>query len=310
MQNQTQLSSPETPDEATAGRGARRATSPRNRRLLIGATALVAAGAMTGTGFMAQSVVAEQQARIAATTWMSNAVGLDADQHPAYDAVMASRANLDAEATITVAKKAIEKADGYADSSDLEASVASLEYYELLAPERVFLLVDQTTEHADDVTAETKKAIEAEKKRKAEEAARKAAEAEAARKAAEEAAAAEAAAAAPAPAPSTPTAPANPSGAQAIARDMMASSYGWGDDQFGCLVSLWNKESGWNVYAQNPYSGAYGIPQALPGSKMSTAGADWATNAATQIRWGLGYIAGRYGTPCGAWNHSVSVGWY
>ncbi len=310
MQNQT--SSPATPAESTDGTGSRRASSPRNRRLLIGATALVAAGAMTGTGFMAQGVVAEQQARIAATTWMSNAVGLSADQQPAYDAVLASRANLDAEATITVAKEAIEKADGYADSSDLETTVSHLEHYELLAPERVFLLVDQATEHADTVTSETKKAVEAEKKRKAEEEARKAAEAEAARKAAEEAAAAEAAAAAPAPAPApaTPTAPANPSGAQAIARDMMRSSYGWGDDQFGCLVSLWNKESGWNVYAQNPYSGAYGIPQALPGSKMATAGADWATSASTQIRWGLGYIAGRYGTPCGAWNHSVAVGWY
>ena len=96
----------------------------------------------------------------------------------------------------------------------------------------------------------------------------------------------------------------------AIARDLMASMYGWGDDQFGCLVDLWNKESGWNVYAQNPSSGAYGIPQALPGSKMGTAGADWQTNAATQIKWGLGYIAGRYGNPCGAWSHSVSVGWY
>ncbi|WP_353809725.1 hypothetical protein [Agromyces sp. SYSU T00194] len=309
MQKQTHLSSPDATPETPNATGARRARSPRSRKLLVGATALVAVGAMTGTGFMAQSVVADQQARIAATTWMTNAVGLDADQHPAYDAALASRANLDAEATITVAKQAIEQADGYADASDLEASVASLEYYELLAPERVFLLVDQTTEHADDVTAETKKAVEAEKKRKAEEAAKKAAEEEAARKAAEEAAAAEAAAAAPA-APAIPTAPANPSGAQAIARDMMASSYGWGDDQFGCLVSLWNKESGWNVYASNPYSGAYGIPQALPGSKMSTAGADWQTNAATQIRWGLGYIAGRYGTPCGAWNHSVSVGWY
>jgi hypothetical protein len=86
--------------------------------------------------------------------------------------------------------------------------------------------------------------------------------------------------------------------------------YGWGDDQFGCLVDLWNKESGWNVYATNPSSGAYGIPQALPGDKMATAGADWQTSAATQIKWGLGYISGRYGTPCGAWSHSVSVGWY
>ena len=83
-----------------------------------------------------------------------------------------------------------------------------------------------------------------------------------------------------------------------------------GRDQFGCLVSLWDRESGWNVYAQNPSSGAYGIPQALPGSKMGTAGSDWQTNAATQIAWGLGYIADRYGSPCGAWSHSESAGWY
>ena len=62
--------------------------------------------------------------------------------------------------------------------------------------------------------------------------------------------------------------------------------------------------------AYNASSGAYGIPQALPGSKMATAGADWETNAATQIEWGLGYVQGRYGTPCGAWAHSQDVGWY
>jgi hypothetical protein len=90
----------------------------------------------------------------------------------------------------------------------------------------------------------------------------------------------------------------------------MIGGYGWGDDQFSCLVSLWNKESGWNYQAYNRSSGAYGIPQALPGSKMGSAGADWQTNPATQIAWGLGYIAGRYGSPCGAWSHSQSTGWY
>jgi hypothetical protein len=114
-----------------------------------------------------------------------------------------------------------------------------------------------------------------------------------------------AAAAAPAP----QAAPASPGSAQAIAHDMVLAR-GWGEGEFNCLVSLWNKESGWNVYAQNPSSGAYGIPQALPGNKMASAGADWATNAATQISWGLGYISGRYGTPCGAWGHSQNVGWY
>lgn len=101
----------------------------------------------------------------------------------------------------------------------------------------------------------------------------------------------------------------NPGSAQAIAADAVAAR-GWGDDQFNCLVSLWNKESGWRVNAENSSSGAYGIPQALPGSKMATAGDDWQTNPATQIQWGLGYISGRYGTPCGAWAHSSDVGWY
>jgi hypothetical protein len=101
----------------------------------------------------------------------------------------------------------------------------------------------------------------------------------------------------------------DPGTAQAIAYEMVLAR-GWGDAEFACLVALWNKESGWRVNAYNASSGAYGIPQALPGNKMGSAGADWETNPATQIAWGLGYIGGRYGTPCGAWGHSQSVGWY
>ncbi|WP_345802780.1 lytic transglycosylase domain-containing protein [Microbacterium sp. AZCO] len=101
----------------------------------------------------------------------------------------------------------------------------------------------------------------------------------------------------------------DPGSAQAIAYDMVHAR-GWGDDQFACLVALWNKESGWRVNAYNKGSGAYGIPQALPGSKMGSVGADWETNPATQITWGLNYVGGRYGTPCGAWGHSQSTGWY
>lgn len=114
-------------------------------------------------------------------------------------------------------------------------------------------------------------------------------------------------------APAAPVAPAagvpDPGTAQAIAQSMLAAR-GLGADQYNCLVSLWNRESGWNVYAMNKSSGAYGIPQALPGNKMASAGADWATNPATQISWGLSYIDGRYGTPCDAWAYSESVGWY
>ncbi|SEG45643.1 hypothetical protein SAMN04489712_105315 [Thermomonospora echinospora] len=98
--------------------------------------------------------------------------------------------------------------------------------------------------------------------------------------------------------------------AQRIAKAMLPSFGFDPSTQFGCLVNLWQKESGWRHTAQNPTSGAYGIPQALPGSKMASAGADWRTNPRTQIKWGLGYIKGRYGNPCGAWSHSQRVGWY
>jgi hypothetical protein len=101
----------------------------------------------------------------------------------------------------------------------------------------------------------------------------------------------------------------SPGSNKAVARQML-SSFGYGADQWGCLELLWQKESGWNEHAQNRFSGAYGIPQSLPGSKMASAGGDWQTNAATQIKWGLGYIKGRYGSPCGAWGHSQSSGWY
>ena len=94
-----------------------------------------------------------------------------------------------------------------------------------------------------------------------------------------------------------------------IGRALLAE-FGFSSDQFGCLDSLWTRESNWTWNADNPSSSAYGIPQALPGSKMSSAGADWATNPVTQIRWGLGYIQDRYGSPCSAWGHSESVGWY
>jgi resuscitation-promoting factor RpfB len=90
----------------------------------------------------------------------------------------------------------------------------------------------------------------------------------------------------------------------------MLRHYGWWPRQFRYLVWLWNVESSWNVYALNPFSGAYGIPQAVPGSKMASAGPNWQTSARTQIRWGLGYIKGRYGSPKRACFHELAVGWY
>jgi hypothetical protein len=91
---------------------------------------------------------------------------------------------------------------------------------------------------------------------------------------------------------------------------LLLADRGWGGDQFGCLDALWTKESGWNYQASNASSGAYGIPQALPGGKMAGAGSDWQTNPVTQIRWGMDYIAAVYGTPCGAWQHSRALNWY
>jgi len=89
-----------------------------------------------------------------------------------------------------------------------------------------------------------------------------------------------------------------------------ASPYGWTGRETTCLDWLWTRESNFETGATNPQSGAYGIPQSLPAAKMAAAGADWQTNPATQVRWGLGYIAATYGSPCGAWSHEQAAGWY
>lgn len=111
------------------------------------------------------------------------------------------------------------------------------------------------------------------------------------------------------PTPKEPAAKVPAGDAQNMAYDMV-QGYGWSDTEFACLVNLWQRESNWNHLAENRSSGAYGIPQSLPGSKMASAGDDWRTNPKTQISWGLGYIKNRYGTPCGAWDHSERIGWY
>lgn len=103
--------------------------------------------------------------------------------------------------------------------------------------------------------------------------------------------------------------PTNPTEAQALGHQMMLD-FGYGEDQWPCLYNLWMRESGWRTTAGNVSSGAYGIPQALPASKMAVYGADYLTNASVQITWGLNYIKGRYGTPCGAWDSFQAKGWY
>ena len=95
-----------------------------------------------------------------------------------------------------------------------------------------------------------------------------------------------------------------------IARQIMKNKYGYGASDFDCFNNIIIRESMWRVNATNPISGAYGIPQALPGSKMATAGSDWRTNPATQIIWAIGYMEKRYGSPCQAWSFKRSHGWY
>ncbi|MEO8282846.1 MAG: lytic transglycosylase domain-containing protein [Pseudarthrobacter sp.] len=118
------------------------------------------------------------------------------------------------------------------------------------------------------------------------------------------------------PPPPVVVVPSVPGGAvndPAAARNYAAGrlpAYGWGQDQFQCLAQLWTKESNWLTTATNPDSGAYGIAQALPASKYASAGSDWLTSYRTQVEWGLAYILNRYGSPCGAWNHSVIKNWY
>ncbi len=95
-----------------------------------------------------------------------------------------------------------------------------------------------------------------------------------------------------------------------IARQILENKFSYGDDQFACFDWIINRESGWNVHAQNASSGAYGLPQSLPGSKMASVGSDWRDNPATQIIWGAGYMKDRYGSPCGAKSHWESAGNY
>jgi hypothetical protein len=101
-----------------------------------------------------------------------------------------------------------------------------------------------------------------------------------------------------------------PEGNKAYAKQYMLDKKNWGNDQFKCVNSLWFHESRWIHTSENKYSGAYGIPQALPANKMASAGDDWKTNPATQIHWGVTYIKSRYGTPCGAYAHFVKYNWY
>ena len=132
----------------------------------------------------------------------------------------------------------------------------------------------------------------------------------AARAAAAQAAAAKAAAQRAHAARARAAAVSAPAGSPQLVAERMLGQFGWPAGQFSCLQPLWGHESGWSMTARNPSSGAYGIAQALPAAQMASAGPDWQTSAATQVKWGLTYIKDRYGSPCGAWAHEQASSWY
>ncbi|MEU1970979.1 lytic transglycosylase domain-containing protein [Microbacterium sp. NPDC019599] len=327
-----------TPTRRTARSVERRA---RRRPSIVAGS--IAAGVLTVVGFAGATPVSYAEAggttpTFALASYATSVASPAAEKavaeaapDAAHEVLDAAETTVDAAAAVTadVAESGLELGvkKTSIDTSKLEDAADRLEIGIGHLPEPVLAdVADDVSELADSIDEQVASlrgsldaAIAAEEERKAEEKARQEAEA---RAAAEAEAAAQAAASSSgsssAPAASYPSAPIpsgngngdnSPAGAQAFAYSQFASR-GWGDDQFGCLVALWNKESGWNYQAYNAGSGAYGIPQALPGSKMGSAGADWQSNAATQVLWGLGYIQGRYGTPCNAWGHSQSTGWY
>ncbi|QPZ40354.1 phospholipase [Paramicrobacterium chengjingii] len=260
----------------------RRARNKRRARVGAGA-ALALALTVSGTGI--------------AASWAAPTVDEDplvasaASVAQASDELRAEQtAQQSAKEALDSATAVLDDADDAVDTDDLSTFVGRLADYRTLTPTFTLNLVKQT----EAETASVSEDDAAVKKQKAEEAEKRAAE-----KAEREAEEAKKRAAAN-----------TPEGAKAVAKTMASEEHGWGEGEFSCLVSLWNKESGWSYTASNPSSGAYGIPQALPGSKMSSVAADWETNATTQITWGLKYIADVYGSPCSAWGHSQSTGWY
>ncbi len=286
----------------------RRSQRPRTRRhdVVAASTAFLAIGALVaGNALMVQSANAQQDS-ITETAAIAASSGRHSEQLDYYaergDAITRNSASV----ALTAAHEVIAASESKVDASALASVASSLASFKVLPIDLLEDLTKETKSQTKVVAAAT-----AEVDRIAAEAAA-AAQAQAAAEAAAQAAVQAAAQAAAESARVQSLAGGNSvDGARGTARDMAASQYGWGEDQFSCLDRLWQKESGWNFAALNSSSGATGIPQALPGNKMASAGSDWASNATTQIRWGLGYIkASSYGTPCAAWSHSQAVGWY
>ncbi|HET6302423.1 phospholipase [Microbacterium sp.] len=298
------------------------AAAPKRRRaaaLTAGAVLGTTIGLVALTGFTAASMPLASGASAAVASPVQVAGTALAALTDTSEPALFEKIAADADAALRATDNAVERAkqveaDAAASGLDLGEGPTTIDTKHLRAaaervenfvglPPMLPSLTKTVIAHLEDVVTETNAlrarhdaAAKAKAEAEAAAAAAAAAAAEAQRKA-EEAAAALAAAN-------------TVEGAQAIARDLAASQYGWGGDQFSCLVNLWNRESGWNYQAYNAGSGATGIPQALPGSKMATAGPDWQTSARTQIVWGLDYIARAYGSPCGAWGHSNAFNWY
>ncbi|MFJ8893517.1 hypothetical protein ACIRCZ_02920 [Leifsonia sp. NPDC102414] len=232
----------------------------------------VTAALMTASLFA--PTLAQQQSE-KQTRELSESTGMHHEQLGVYESIVRNRLEDEAKTTIVGASRTVAAYAAKADPTAAKTAIAGLDSYQKLDDSKLRSTIDSTKAASDALAA---------------------AAAEADRQAAAAAAAA--------------LANANtPDGAKSVARSQLAQ-HGWGDDQFSCLSNLWQKESGWNYQAYNAGSGATGIPQALPGNKMASAGSDWQSNAATQIAWGLDYISRSYGTPCSAWSHSQSVNWY
>lgn len=273
---------PETPLPSAAPLTLVRRKRTRHFRYTPVVAALVLGAAITG-GVVAAAQPSTPAAENAAATPEEGPVALSIGNEALHGA----------ESALSKAETALDGATDGVDTDGLTASVDKLSDYEDLPHVSVVRLTEDVANKADAVVAETAQVREeaaAEKERAAKEKAKAEAEAAAREKAV--------------------SAAQTPEGARAAAAEIAADEFGWGDSEFQCVSNLWSKESGWNYQASNASSGAYGIPQALPGSKMSTIASDWETNPLTQIRWGLTYIRDGYGTPCSAWGHSQAMNWY
>ena len=236
---------------------------------------LTGAAAVIMSASIVAPMFAQQQESVRSTRELSDSTGIHHDQLGVYDKLWRDRLEGIAQQSLAKAETTVQANSAKADASAAKTAIAGLDDFKKLDDSKLRKQIDVT----DAATAALA----------------------AAGVAADQRAAAAAAAQANAN---------TPDGARGAARSIMGSTYGWGDDQFQCLDSLWTKESNWNYRASNGSSGATGIPQALPGSKMASFGTDWATNATTQVKWGLDYIKRSYGTPCSAWGHSEAVNWY